>query len=273
MDFIDCLRKLPEVSAAGSCSFAQLLSHMSDAQIERARSLCPDCTSAVFALFPYYGGQTEGNLSLYARGQDYHQVLLQTLSRFLAEMAPFYPEHTFVPLADASPLPEVWGAYRSGCGILGKNGLIFDRTYGSYVFVGSILTDLPLPEGCGQETCPGCGACLRACPTGALSGQGPCLSDLTQTGGEVTPEVAQALQDAPLIWGCDVCSLICPLNRNAPLSPNPAFTQNCIHSLRTKDLEGLTRKEFLRKYPDRAFTWKGPAPLRRNLELKNKEKK
>ncbi len=272
MDLIEHLAAYPEISAVSSCTFSQLACRMEESRIQRTFDLCPGCTSVVFALFPYYNGQAEGNLSLYARGQDYHMVVQRILSRFIQEITPDFPGYTFIPLADASPLPEVYGAYLSGCGILGKNGLIFDRIYGSYVFIGTILTDLPLPQGQGGETCPGCGACLAACPTSALTGSGVCLSDLTQTGGAVSPEDASLLRSAPRIWGCDICSQVCPLNQKVPLSPNPAFTQDCIHSLEAEDLNGLTRKEFLRKYPDRAFTWKGPAPLRRNLQLRLKSK-
>ena len=58
------------------------------------------------------------------------------------------------------------------------------------------------------------------------------------------------------------------MNRGAAQTTEPAFLQGQICSLSLADLDGLTRRQFTQKYPDRAFTWRGPAPLRRNLMLK-----
>lgn len=267
MNILKELYKRSEVSSVSVCNFSRLTARMDDKRIFHALSLCPDCSSVLFILFPYYAGNIPGNLSFYARGRDYHDVIYDILTDFIQNINPIFPMNHFVPLVDASPLPEVYGAYISGCGILGRNGLIFDRTYGSYVFIGTIMTDLSIPETSGSETCSNCGACIHACPTGALSGTGICLSHLTQTGGELSVEKQSFLQTSSLIWGCDLCSTVCPMNRNTPISPNGAFTENLICNLKIQDLTGLTRKAFLKKYIGRAFTWKGPAPLLRNLRI------
>ena len=98
-----------------------------------------------------------------------------------------------------------------------------------------------------------------------------CLSHLTQKKGELTPEEAALLSAHPLIWGCDVCQQVCPYNRAAPVTPLPEFRDDLVPALTLPDVAGQTRRQFLERYPGRAFTWRGPGPLQRNLELKDGE--
>lgn len=263
--------KLPHSSGHGVCAFEALTKFMAPSAIEKAQSLCPNPESVIFYLFPYLSPGS-GNISKYARGEDYHKVLPELLAPFVACMEAEHPEKRFVILSDDSPLPEVMGAYLSGAGILGKNGLIFDEKYGSYVFIGSVLTDLHIAPTAGGRTCSGCLKCVKACPHGALSEHGfdisLCLSHMTQKNGEFSEFETQALEHAPLVWGCDICSDVCPLNANVPFTSNPAFSENLIYSIKPGDVDALTRRKFLAKYPNRAFTWKGPSPLVRNLKLK-----
>ena len=98
-----------------------------------------------------------------------------------------------------------------------------------------------------------------------------CLSHLTQKTGELTPEEAALLSAHPLIWGCDVCQQVCPYNRAAPVTPLPEFRDDLVPALTLPDVAGQTRRQFLERYPGRAFTWRGPGPLQRNLELKDGE--
>ena len=72
----------------------------------------------------------------------------------------------------------------------------------------------------------------------------------------------------PLIWGCDCCQRACPYNASPELSPLPEFREDLVDALDRADLEGLTNRTFREQYGGRAFAWRGPAPLRRNLELK-----
>lgn len=270
MELFSYFSAVPYAGGRGVCRLADL--QLDEASMQAVQAKCAGACSVAVVLFPYLV-RDDGNLSLYARGTDYHTVVIQALEEVCQTLRRDFPENTFVPLADASPLPEVRAAWISGAGILGKNGLIFDRKYGSFVFIGTVLTDLAAqPTPSARETCPDCGACSRACPGGALENgcvdTGRCLSDLTQNKKELTEEQKDQLRRHPLVWGCDTCSLVCPLNKNAAETENPAFRKNRIGMLSAQDVSGLTRKQFLAKYPDRAFTWRGPAPLVRNLELK-----
>ena len=185
-----------------------------------------------------------------------------------------YPGESFVPAADNSPLPEREAAWLAGIGLRGKNGLLILPPYGTYVFLGTILTGaaLDVPERPAAPDCPGCGACRAACPAGALGEGGAdvsrCLSELTQKKGALTEEETARLRVHPLIWGCDFCQRACPYNAAPAHSPLPEFSTSLVDALENSDLEGLTNRTFRDKYGDRAFAWRGPGPLRRNLGLK-----
>ncbi len=261
-------------AAWGGLPFSELAADMTAEAVEKAGALCPNPRTVLVAAFPYYAGERPGNLSLYARGMDYHQVVtgqLNTVCDFLREK---YENGVFVSAADNSPLPERQAAWRCGVGLRGKNGLVILPPYGSYVFLGAILTDveLDLPPRTPSSECVGCGKCLAACPGGALGERGVaverCLSDLTQRKGTLTAEQAELVKTHPLIWGCDTCQRVCPYNAHPALSPLHQFREELVDRLEAADLEGLTNRTFREKYGCRAFAWRGPAPLRRNLEWK-----
>ena len=264
-------------AAWGGLPFSELAEDMTAEAVQKAETLCPHPKTVLVAAFPYYAGETSGNLSLYARGLDYHTVVTQrmnTVCNFLKEK---YKNGLFLPAADNSPLPERQAAWRCGVGLRGKNGLVIVPPYGSYVFLGTILTDavLELPPHTPSPDCMGCGKCLSACPGGALTEGGVevsrCLSDLTQKKGTPTEAENALLKAHPLIWGCDCCQQVCPYNAHPALSPLPEFREGLVDSLTGDDLSGLTNRTFREKYGDRSFAWRGPGPLRRNLELKGEQ--
>jgi epoxyqueuosine reductase len=129
-----------------------------------------------------------------------------------------------------------------------------------------------VPERPAAPDCPDCGACRAACPAGALGEGGAdvsrCLSELTQKKGALTEEETARLRVHPLIWGCDFCQWACPYNAAPAHSPLPEFSTSLVDALENSDLEGLTNRTFRDKYGGRAFAWRGPGPLRRNLGLK-----
>ena len=259
-------------AAWGGLPFSELAEDMTQAAIAKAEGLCPNPRNVLVAAFPYYAGERPGNLSLYARGRDYHQVITGRLNTICDILRENYKNGVFLPAADNSPLPERQAAWRCGIGLRGKNGLVILPPYGSYVFLGTILTDaeLELPSRTPSLSCVGCGKCLIACPGGALGEAGVdldrCLSELTQRKGELTAEQGALLKNHSLIWGCDTCQRVCPYNAAPALSPLPEFRERLVDTLEGADLDGLTNRTFREKYGDRAFAWRGPAPLRRNLE-------
>lgn len=277
-DWVNGLFAASGAAGWGCCAFSDLsLSHWARG---KSLALCPNAGGVLIAAYPYYAGKKPGNLSLYARGEDYHRVLLRRLGTVTEKLREAYPEHRFLPGTDSSPLPEGQVARRSGLGLQGRNGLVIVPPYGSWVFLGTILTDLPL-ESPAQPApdCMNCGACVRACPGGALRetpfDEEKCLSALTQKKGALTEAQEALLRAHPLIWGCDICQTVCPYNREAEQSSLTDLTGGdeenpYLDSLSLEDLEGLTNRTFREKFGTRAFAWRGPAVLRRNLERKGK---
>ena len=271
---LDSLFAAAGAAAWGGAAFRRLLPFLSTEALEKVETLCPRPRTVLAAAFPYYAGERPGNLSLYARGEDYHAVVVRRLNTVCEALAEQYPVESFFPSADNSPLPEREAAWLAGIGLRGASGLLILPPYGTYVFLGTILTGaaLELPERPPAPDCPRCGACRAACPAGAMGEGGPdvsrCLSELTQKKGALTGEEEARLKAHPLIWGCDFCQRACPFNAAPALSPLPEFSTDLVDSLENADLEGLTNRTFREKYGGRAFAWRGPGPLRRNLELK-----
>lgn len=272
-------------AACGVLPFSALTPYMSGRARERALSLCPGARSVLAADFPYFAGETKGNLSVYARGTDYHIAVAARLQRACDLFRAAFPDCCFVPGVDNSPLPEKTAARLSGIGMLGQNTLILCPPYGSYIFLGTILTDLLLDPERRRESppCPGCGRCVSACPTGALSrmegrtvlNQNLCVSRLTQKKGQLTPEEEQILARHPYLWGCDLCQTICPLNQNAKPSPLPELAGKddaapYLASLTPQLILPLGQAEFQNRFGSRAFAWRGVAVLKRNIVLHKK---
>lgn len=225
-------------------------------------------------LFPYYNGEHESNISKYARGKDYHIVVREKLEQEIKKLKLEYEFGNFYAFCDNSPLPEVEIAYFSGCGILGKNHLIFDDIYGGYVFIGIIATDIEIEfEPKEQRLCINCKKCIKACPGGAINEKNidleKCLSHLTQLNKELTKEQEEKISKSKYIWGCDICLDVCPMNKKIKATEIEEFSQNLIYNLEIN--KDITRRQFLEKFPNRAFTFKGPKPIIRNLLIK-KEK-
>ena len=147
----------------GCCPFEPLRPQILEC---RAKERLPaDAKSIFVALFPYameeaaYQG---GNLSRYAAVGDYHEIVPQYLKRAVSALEQAFPEEAFVPFTDNSPIPEVRAAALAGLGRIGQNGLLIHERYGSWVFIGEIVTTLPIDAPPHQiRPCIGCGRYLR----------------------------------------------------------------------------------------------------------------
>lgn len=157
-------------------------------------------------------------IARYALGLDYHYVLRERLAPLAAELERLSGTPSRICI-DSAPLRERYWAEKAGVGRIGRNGQLIVPGVGSLVFIAVILTGAALqPTQPSTSVCPpGCGACLRKCPVGALKGNGivearKCLSYLTiEYRGELTP--ADDLKGR--LCGCDACLEACPENRAA----------------------------------------------------------
>ena len=223
--------------------------------------------SVLLFLVPYYTGPAD-NLSLYAVSRDYHLYMRGLGERLTAVLSSAHPTASFRIFSDHSPIDERHAAVSCGLGILGDNGLIINRKYGSLVFIGELFSSLPAPEEAEVHplvTCEHCGACRRACPTRALSGEGECLSALTQKKGDLAPETVALMRKHRTVWGCDLCQTSCPHTRRAIeagiTTPIPFFHEARLPRLDGEVLAALTPEEF----KTRAFSWRGRAVVERNV--------
>jgi epoxyqueuosine reductase len=163
-----------------------------------------------------------GAISVYARHRDYHDVLkgkLKELASFLVGAA--RPESADVKVfVDTAPLLEKPLAARAGLGWQGKHTNLVSREFGSWLFLGAIVTNLDLPPDSAEtDHCGQCRACLDACPTRAFPAPyrldaRRCISYLTiEHEGPIPQEFRPAIGNR--IYGCDDCLAACPWNKFA----------------------------------------------------------
>ena len=212
-------------------------------------------------------------VSIYARGRDYHKVLrarLQQLAERIAlEVGPF-GHRVFT---DSAPVLEVELATRSGQGWRGKHTLLLSREAGSMFFLGEIYVDLPLPLSepasahCGQ-----CSACIAACPTGAIVAPyrldaRRCISYLTiEHDGPIPVELRPLMGNR--IYGCDDCQLVCPWNKFAQRSALADFDARApLDAPTLLQLWAWDEAEFLRRTEGSAIRRIGHARWQRNLAV------
>lgn len=246
----------------GFCPFEKISSSLIDC---RAKGRIPDnAQSVIVILFPYYLGEDayEGSdISKYAVVPDYHDVIVDILQDTAGKLKEAYPDEEFVVFADNSPIPEVKAATFAGLGVQGLNGLFINKDFGSWVFIGEIVTTkkYQYPEASVSAMCVKCQKCIEACPTGAISEKGinptECLSYITQKKGELTAEQEALIKDSGCAWGCDICQNVCPMNKAVKIQPLDSFRDGAQTKARCTDIS------------DRAYAWRGEKVIRRNLEI------
>lgn len=232
-------------------------------QCRRIKLIPQNAKNIIVMLFPYLldGDYSDSDISKYAVVKDYHLVIEEALSRTVTELQEIYPQEQFVAFTDNSPIPEVKAAVLSGLGVRGKNGLLINQKYGSWVFIGEIVTTMSLaytnPVG---SNCLDCGQCVHACPTSAITPNGVnktiCLSDITQKKGGLSETERKRIAQSGCAWGCDICQNVCPMNQGVTIAPFAGFLgSERFHASADGDIA------------DRAYAWRGKKVIERNLHI------
>lgn len=234
-----------------------------------AKKRIPENTCTVISvLFPYYLGEDfyeNSNVSRYAVSEDYHIITGKIINNITQRLREKYPGNEFQPFVDNSPFPEVRCAVNAGLGVMGLNNLFINKDYGSWVFLGEIATDRYFPAAReGLSLCDGCNKCIKACPTGALTGKGilkeSCLSFLSQKKGELDTKTKNLIASTGCAWGCDICQKVCPLNKAPRVTPIREFFETASPQVTTET-----------EIENRAFAWRGKKVIDRNLGIINSE--
>ena len=201
-------------------------------------------------------------------GVDYHDVLRDRMKKLIEFIESEGTTATFKPMVDTGELIDVVTAERAGLGFIGRNGLLITKEFGSYVYLGEIVTDLEfepdkrVPFGCGD-----CMRCVTACPPSALLGDGRingriCLSYQTQTKGYMPEQYRR--QISHVIYGCDICQLVCPYNQGIDSHIHPEMEPDEAVQPELKPFLTITNREFKEQFGHMAGSWRGKKPLQRN---------
>ncbi len=237
------------------------------ARVERGASadeLLPGARSIISLGLNYYPVSDQpadgtGLVARYAQARDYHRVMKRRMRRLVVALA----EHPMLQQGDGTlsarwfvddgPMLDRAVAARAGLGWFGKNGNILNPTYGSWLLLGQIVTNLRLePDAPLSKTCGQCNRCIPACPTDAIVApyvvdNRRCISYLTiENRGPIPLDLRPGL--GTWVFGCDICQEACPVNRKAKATSDPNFGRKDLAALDLIELLDMTEAEFRERF-------------------------
>lgn len=214
-------------------------------------------------------GERRGIFCRASWGKDYHHVLRDRLSKLEEYIVSRVPQARFKSMVDTGELVDRAVAERAGIGWSGKNCSIITPEFGSYVYLGEMVTNLPFaPDTPMEDQCGTCNKCVDVCPTGALIEGGQldaqkCIAFLTQTKGFLADEYRVKLGNR--LYGCDTCQTVCPENKgmdfhfHEEMEPDPEIAKPLLKPLLT-----ISNRGFKEKYGHVSGSWRGKKPIQRN---------
>lgn len=218
------------------------------------------------------GDRQVGKISRYGWGRDYHKVLtkkLKALANWLTAQGENIQARYYV---DTGPISEKAFAQRAGIGWIGKHSNVITRDYGSWLFLGEVLTNLELePDRPHTEHCGTCTRCIDACPTGAIAqpfvvDANRCIAfhTIENKAEQIPDEIANNLQN--WIAGCDICQDVCPWNQRFAQETLEADFQPFPHNVdpQLESLANMTEEEW-----DQHFTGSALRRIKRDRWQRN----
>jgi epoxyqueuosine reductase len=258
------------IAAGRHGTMAYLASERAARRRADPRQILPDCKS-ILALACNYAPQERGlgaevgpGIAAYARGEDYHDVLLarmQSLVAYIEDRAGRPVSHRIY--TDTGPVMERELAQRAGLGWIGKNTCLIHPKLGSMLFLAEILLgiELEVDPPFNYDHCGTCTLCMEACPTSCILEDRTldarrCISYLTiEHRGPIPEELRDQVEG--WVFGCDICQQVCPWNvRFAAPNRDPAFQARAF-------LSDPTLEDFLSLDPDRYQSALKGSPLKR----------
>ncbi len=210
-----------------------------------------DAKTVITAAISYNTCKTPAAISRHVSGKDYHVVLkgkFEKIGEFLRKDDPTVKTKICV---DSSVIAEKSFAARSGIGWIGRNSLLINERLGSWFFLAELIIDREYePDPPFSDKCGECRECINACPTGAIRENrtidaGKCISYITIEERKSGSHAGNGMEYYPSAYGCDICQEVCPWNRNAVRTREPAFMEsNGLFSLRWEELLRLSEDDF-----------------------------
>ena len=208
-----------------------------------------------------------GKITPNSWGLDYHYILQDKLERLARGIEELTADFEYKGMVDTGALVDTAVARRAGIGFIGKNGLVISKEFGSYMFLGELITNLELePDQPVDYDCGDCNRCVEACPTSCLLGDSTmdarrCLSFQTQDKGMMELEFRKKIKT--VIYGCDICQICCPYNKGIDSPPVVDIDPDLAQPELIPFLD-LTNGQFKEKFGLIAGSWRGKNILQRN---------
>jgi epoxyqueuosine reductase len=217
-------------------------------------------------------GERRGIFCRASWGMDYHHIVRDRLQKLEAFISSRAADARYKSMVDTGELVDRAVAQRAGIGWSGKNCSIITPEFGSFVYLGEIITNIPFePDTPIEDQCGDCTKCIEACPTGALIQGGQinaqrCIAFLTQTKDFIDDEFREKIGNR--LYGCDSCQTACPKNKgkdvhfHLEMEPDPELVKPFLLPLLT-----IGNREFKERFGSLSGSWRGKKPIQRNAVI------